>query len=66
MRKAIAAAMSRAKREIPHYYLSDSLDMSRALAWLENFNAGQPPDRRLLPAVLFLKASALALRQAPH
>jgi pyruvate dehydrogenase E2 component (dihydrolipoamide acetyltransferase) len=66
MRKAIAAAMSRAKREIPHYYLSDSLDMSRALAWLENFNAGQPPDRRLLPAVLFLKASALALRQAPQ
>ena len=39
MRKAIAAAMSRAKREIPHYYLSDTLDMSRALAWLEDFNA---------------------------
>ena len=66
MRKAIAAAMSRAKREIPHYYLSDALDMSRALAWLENFNAKQEPAGRLLPAVLFLKASALALRQAPQ
>jgi pyruvate dehydrogenase E2 component (dihydrolipoamide acetyltransferase) len=35
MRKAIAAAMSRAKREIPHYYLAYTLDLSRALAWLE-------------------------------
>ena len=66
MRKAIAAAMSRAKREIPHYYLSDALDMSRALARLEAFNVKQPPDGRLPPAVLFLKASALALRQAPQ
>jgi pyruvate dehydrogenase E2 component (dihydrolipoamide acetyltransferase) len=66
MRKAIAAAMSRAKREIPHYYLSDTLDMSRALGWLEGFNAKQPPDARLLPAVLLLKASALALRQTPR
>ncbi|MGD0639330.1 MAG: dihydrolipoamide acetyltransferase family protein, partial [Roseiarcus sp.] len=66
MRKAIAAAMSRSKREIPHYYLSDSIDMSRALAWLEGFNAKQEPAGRLLPAVLFLKASALALRQAPQ
>jgi pyruvate dehydrogenase E2 component (dihydrolipoamide acetyltransferase) len=66
MRKAIAAAMSRAKREIPHYYLADTLDMSRALAWLEEFNAKQPPAGRLLPAVLLLKASALALRRAPE
>jgi pyruvate dehydrogenase E2 component (dihydrolipoamide acetyltransferase) len=66
MRKAIAAAMSRAKREIPHYYLADTLDMSRALAWLEEFNVKQPPAGRLLPAVLFLKASALALRRAPE
>ena len=40
--------------------------MSRALAWLEGFNAKQEPAGRLLPAVLFLKASALALRQAPQ
>jgi pyruvate dehydrogenase E2 component (dihydrolipoamide acetyltransferase) len=66
MRKAIAAAMERAKREIPHYYLSDTLDLSRALEWLKRFNAQQPPAGRLLPAVLFLKATALALRQAPE
>ena len=30
MRQAIAAAMSRSKREIPHYYLSTTIDMNRA------------------------------------
>ncbi len=66
MRKAIAAAMGRSKREIPHYYLSNTVDLGAALAWLEAFNAGQPVPRRLLPAVLLLKASALALREAPQ
>lgn len=35
MRKAIAAAMSRSKREIPHYYLGSHIEMSRALTWLQ-------------------------------
>lgn len=34
MRLAIAAAMARSNREIPHYYLAAEIDMSRALAWL--------------------------------
>jgi len=66
MRKAIAAAMGRSKREIPHYYLSHTIDLGRALGWLEQFNAAQPVPQRLLPAVLLLKASALALRQVPQ
>jgi pyruvate dehydrogenase E2 component (dihydrolipoyllysine-residue acetyltransferase) len=66
MRKAIAAAMARSKREIPHYYLGETIDLSAALAWLERFNATQPPPGRLLPAALLLKASALALREAPE
>ncbi len=66
MRKAIAAAMARSKREIPHYYLGETIDLSTALAWLERFNATQPPPGRLLPAALLLKASALALREAPE
>lgn len=65
MRRAIGAAMSRAKREIPHYYLSTTLDLGRALAWLEAENAKRPLPERLLPAVLLLKATALALRYAP-
>lgn len=66
MRKAIAAAMTRAKREIPHYYLSHTIDLGPALAWLEAHNAAQPVPQRLLPAVLLLKASALGLREVPQ
>jgi pyruvate dehydrogenase E2 component (dihydrolipoamide acetyltransferase) len=66
MRSAIAAAMSRSKREIPHYYLSETIDLGRSLAWLESFNSSLPPRDRLLPAALLLKASALALRKTPR
>jgi len=66
MRKAIAASMGRSKREIPHYYLSETIDLSAAVAWLEKFNAERPPLERILPAVLFLKAAALAMREWPN
>jgi pyruvate dehydrogenase E2 component (dihydrolipoamide acetyltransferase) len=66
MRKAIAAAMARSKREIPHYYLTQTVDLRRALIWLEDANRERPPTERLLPAVLFLKATALALRKVPE
>ncbi|MDO8249474.1 MAG: dihydrolipoamide acetyltransferase family protein [Rhodoferax sp.] len=66
MRKAIGAAMSRSKREIPHYYLSDTIAMATALAWLQQRNEGLPITERLLPAVLLLKAVALALRRTPE
>jgi pyruvate dehydrogenase E2 component (dihydrolipoamide acetyltransferase) len=66
MRQAIAAAMARSKREIPHYYLSHSVDMSRALAWLAARNAELPLERRLLPAALLMRAVALALAEVPE
>lgn len=66
MRQAIAAAMSRSKREIPHYYLGRTIDMGASLAFLDRFNRERPPDQRLLPAVLLLKASAFALREVPQ
>ncbi len=66
MRKAISAAMGRSKREIPHYYLSHTVDLGAALAWLASFNAAHPVPERLLPAVLLLKAAALALREVPQ
>ncbi len=66
MRKAIAAAMSRSKREIPHYYLTETVDLSAAMARVERFNADRPPPERILPAVLFLKASALAMSEWPQ
>ena len=66
MRQAIAAAMSRSKREIPHYYLSETIDFSVANDWLSSWNAARPPAQRLLSAVLLLKAAALALREVPQ
>ncbi len=66
MRKVIAAAMARSKREIPHYYLAEPVPLRAALAWLGEHNASQPLAQRLLPAVLLLKAVALALRAVPE
>jgi pyruvate dehydrogenase E2 component (dihydrolipoamide acetyltransferase) len=66
MRKAIAAAMARSKREIPHYYLTQTVELRRALAWLDAANRARPPAERLLPAALLLKATALALRKVPE
>lgn len=62
MRAAIAAAMSRSKREIPHYYLTTTVDVSSAVDWLAAHNAAVPVTERLLLAALLLKAVALACR----
>ncbi|MGZ8288192.1 MAG: dihydrolipoamide acetyltransferase family protein [Telluria sp.] len=65
MRKSIAAAMARSKREIPHYYLSETVPMRSAQEWLAAANAARPVTGRLLMAVLQLKAVALALQGYP-
>lgn len=62
MRQAVAAAVSRSKREIPHYYLSNDVDLSPTLRWLERTNAARPITDRILPAALLLKSVAVALR----
>jgi len=65
MRKAIAAAMSRSKREIPHYYLSQTVPMQHAVNWLTAYNEKRPVTERVLMGALQLKAVALALRDFP-
>jgi pyruvate dehydrogenase E2 component (dihydrolipoamide acetyltransferase) len=66
MRQTVAAAMSRSKREVPHYYLSTPIDLHRALSWLAEENQKRPVTERLLYGVLLLKAVALALREVPE
>jgi pyruvate dehydrogenase E2 component (dihydrolipoamide acetyltransferase) len=66
MRKAIAAAMARSKREIPHYYVSSLIDLSVMAGWLSEQNARRPVPKRLLPIVPILKACALALTKVPE
>ena len=63
MRKSIAAAMSRSKREIPHYYLSEEVMLEKSLSWLTTRNAQRSIDERVLPAVLLLKAVGVAAQR---
>jgi pyruvate dehydrogenase E2 component (dihydrolipoamide acetyltransferase) len=66
MRQAIAAAMARSKREIPHYYLSTNIDLKPALDWLNAENLKRLVEDRLLYGVLLIKAVALTLREFPE
>lgn len=66
MRAAIAAAMSRSKREIPHYYLVHSIDLTAVESWLASHNANLPPEERILLGALLVKAVALSARKFPE
>lgn len=65
IRDAIAAAMSRSNRDIPHYYLAATLDVEPALKWLEVHNSTLPVAERVIFPVLQLRAVAQALRDVP-
>lgn len=66
IRAAIASAMSIANRDIPHYYLATDIDMSRALAWLEERNRDRSVTERILYAAPLLKAVARAAQDIPE
>jgi pyruvate dehydrogenase E2 component (dihydrolipoamide acetyltransferase) len=66
MRKAIAAAMSRSHREIPHYWVSQTIDATVMFNWLDARNAERPVAARLLYAAPLIKAVALALKATPE
>lgn len=61
MRSAISAAMARSKREIPHYYLAHSIDLTQAQRWLRDINVDRLPEERIVMSALLLKAVALSL-----
>ncbi|MCW8331389.1 2-oxo acid dehydrogenase subunit E2 [Photobacterium sp. SDRW27] len=56
IRTAIAAAMAKSKQEIPHYYLTLDIDITRAQQWLASENANREPEDRLLLLAILLKA----------
>ncbi|HET8879080.1 MAG TPA: dihydrolipoamide acetyltransferase family protein [Arthrobacter sp.] len=66
LRRAIGSLMSRSKQTIPHYYLSTTLDLRAAVAWMQSVNAQRPVAARLVPSALLLKAAALAAREVPE
>ena len=66
MRRAIGNLMARSKREIPHYYLSTTIDLEPMTQWLCSRNRELPVPSRIVPAALLLKAAALAAREVPQ
>ena len=66
IRAAVASAMEKSNREIPHYYLEKTIDITKALAWMNEANRKRPVKKRLLPAALLIKAVALSLREVPE
>ncbi|HEX6335369.1 MAG TPA: 2-oxo acid dehydrogenase subunit E2 [Jiangellaceae bacterium] len=62
-RLATAKLMARSKREIPHYYLRTTVDVTDALAWIKERNRELPVGERILPAAMFLRATAIAAGQ---
>src|SRR5690606_27000470 len=66
MRRAIATAMSRSKRDIPHYYLSHEIDLQSAQDWLTDTNAVRTPDQRLLMGAMLIRATVKALAKVPE
>jgi pyruvate dehydrogenase E2 component (dihydrolipoamide acetyltransferase) len=63
---AVGRLMERSKREIPHFYVSEDVDVSAALDWIEAANAARSVDERVLPAALLLRAVVLALHDVPE
>ncbi|MBN2721623.1 MAG: 2-oxo acid dehydrogenase subunit E2 [Campylobacterales bacterium] len=66
MRQAIAKAMSRSNAEIPHYYLSTSINMTSALHWLGEVNKNRTIEDRILPAALLIRAVVRTLQEVPQ
>jgi pyruvate dehydrogenase E2 component (dihydrolipoamide acetyltransferase) len=58
--------MARSKREIPHYYLSHTIELGAAQNWLATENVRRAPAERLLMGALFVKAAARAARAFPE
>lgn len=66
MRNSIAALMSRSKREIPHYYLSTTVDLQRTSEWMRERNRELPVGERLVLSAALLSAAARAAREVPE
>lgn len=65
MRQAISDAMSRSKKEIPHYYLALDIDLSKVQTWLAEQNQQREPEQRLLLPAVILNAIARQLVKFP-
>lgn len=66
MRQAISDTVTRSKQQIPHYYLSQRLDISALESYLQKYNAEIPIESRLLLSAPLLCAIARTLKTTPQ
>ncbi|MDX2381551.1 MAG: dihydrolipoamide acetyltransferase family protein [Acidimicrobiia bacterium] len=66
MRRKIADRMSRANREIPHYFLQRDIDVTPLHEWLTERNARANVADRILPAAAYVSAVARAAARHPE
>ncbi len=64
-RAAVAALMSRSKREVPHYYVATTVDLHATTEFLRRTNRTRAVSERVVPAAALLRATALTLRDTP-
>ena len=66
MRKTIARRMTQSKQEMPHFYVTSSIDMGRAVAMRQELIELWEGDVRVTVNDLIVKATALALQRHPN
>ena len=66
LRKTIARRMTESKVTVPHFYVTNEIDMAAALALRKQVNATLPDDSKVTVNDLVVKAAALALRDFPN
>lgn len=66
LRQAIARRMTESKTTVPHFYVTNEIDMGPALALRKEINATLPEEQKVTVNDLVVKAAALALRDFPN
>jgi pyruvate dehydrogenase E2 component (dihydrolipoamide acetyltransferase) len=65
IREAIAMAMSRSKKEIPHYYLKTRIILDALLVWIDEKNKVLPAVERLMVPTVLMKGIIQAIKEYP-
>ena len=66
MRQAIARRMVESKTTVPHFYVTNEIDMAPAFALRKQINDSLEPEEKVTVNDLIVKAAGLALRKFPN
>jgi pyruvate dehydrogenase E2 component (dihydrolipoamide acetyltransferase) len=66
LRQAIARRMVESKTTVPHFYVTNEIDMAPAVALRQQINAFLPEEKKVSINDMIVKAAALALREFPN